>query len=128
MTIQTFDPKNDPKYQIPAASALTAEFTTQNLTEERGWITYTDATGQERHILHRSDWPTKGMAGWMRKNITPADFYAAKAAKVDFLRILEGTGYVLPHIRRWMKEEGLNWKVAADVEEFHARQVRARQA
>ncbi len=115
--------QNDPRFQTP--TSLTETFTAANLTVDGKYLSYTDATGQERHMGYMPKWPVAGMAAWMRKHITPADFFAAKAANVPFLEILEGTGYVLPHIRKWMKAEGLNWKVPADRETFARRQARA---
>ncbi len=114
--------QNDPRFQTP--TSLTETFTASNLTVDRKYLTYTDAGGQERSLGYMPNWPVAGMATWMRKNITPADFFAAKAAKVPFLEILEGTGYILPHIRRWMKAEGLNWKSPADRETFTQLQAR----
>ena len=98
--------------------ALTATFTKKNLYVETKAIYYVDGEGAHRFVAHCKRLPAKSMVSWMINHISPSAFFAAVSDGESMLAILEGTGYVLPHVRRWMREKGLDWKIPADVRAY----------
>ena len=44
---------------------------------------------------------------FLTKNFTVEEYFAAMASGLAPLQIVEPKGYILPHIRKWLKEAGL---------------------
>ena len=97
-------------------------FTKENLDYFGGYITV-NLEGRDRFIarLRYGATSSKGpMMTFLRKNFTIEEFLARHEAGEAPLTILESKGFVLSHIKKWLKAAGLpqtqagyeSWKAA----------------
>jgi hypothetical protein len=64
----------------------------------------------ERRFVARFKYVRGGQSDWIKfmiANFTVEEYFAAMDAGVAPLKIMEAKGYVLPHIRKWLKARGL---------------------
>ena len=87
------------------------KFTKENLIKEGKYLTYMPngyATPYaDRKFVAR--FRTAGVGSFatcLRKNLTVEEYFARLDAGESPLPIAESKGYILPHIKRWMKEGG----------------------
>ena len=86
-------------------------FTKQNLIKEGKYLTYMpqgfDTPYTDRKFVAR--FKTAGVGSFatcLRKNFTVEEYFARIDAGESPLDIAQSKGYLLPHIKRWMKEAG----------------------
>jgi hypothetical protein len=82
-------------------------FTKDTLVKSGMYIHYV-ADGERRFIArfkHARDGQATFMT-FLRKHFTVEEYFAELDAGTPPLKILESKGYLLPHIKRWLKEKG----------------------
>ena len=86
-----------------------AQFSKQNLIQEGKYLTYMpngyDTSYADRKFVAR--FRTAGVGSFatcLRKNFTVEEYFARMDAGESPLPMAESKGYVLPHIKRWLKE------------------------
>jgi hypothetical protein len=90
-------------------------FTTKNLTVEgprnEQWVYYRTAEGARR-VVARCKKGLKGgtgaadLARFIRKNFTVEEWFSLRETLAP-LEIAKTKGYILPHVRKWLREAGL---------------------
>ena len=87
------------------------QFTKQNLIKEGKYLTYMpngyDTPYADRKFVAR--FRTAGVGSFatcLRKNFTVEEYFARMDAGESPLPIAESKGYLLPHIKRWIKKAG----------------------
>jgi hypothetical protein len=71
-----------------------------------GYLTY----GPDRKFIARFKYRASdrtGFQAFLIKHFTPAEYFARREANEAPLTILESKGYVLPHIRRLLRERNM---------------------
>ena len=84
----------------------TEVFTKHNLTVDRKWIHYTSPDGERKFVARFRVAGAKGFATHLRKHHTPAEYFSAMENGETPLEIAKKTGYMLPHIKRWLRQAG----------------------
>ena len=82
------------------------KFTKAHIQVTGKWAHYVDAAG-ERHFLAR--FRTGGIKGFVNhliKHHTPEEYLGKLEAGGTPIGITRETGYLLPHIKRWLKQAG----------------------
>lgn len=83
-------------------------FTKENLIIEGKYLTYMpDGNYSSSKFVAR--FRTAGVGSFatcLRKNFTVEEYFARMDAGESPLPIAESKGYILPHVKRWMKEGG----------------------
>lgn len=82
-------------------------FTKNNLVKDGMYIHY--VADDERRFVARFKHARDGQASFMtflRKNFTVEEYFAKMDAGFTPLKIVEAKGYLLPHIKRWLKRDG----------------------
>ena len=86
-------------------------FTKENLIKEGKYLTYMpngyDTLYKDRKFVAR--FRTAGVGSFatcLRKNFTVEEYFAQVEAGKTPLEIVEPTGYILPHIKKWMRQAG----------------------
>jgi hypothetical protein len=86
-------------------------FTKQNLIKEGKYLTYMpqgyNTPYADRKFVAR--FRTAGVGSFatcLRKNFTVEEYFARMDAGESPLPIAESKGYLLPHIKRWLKKDG----------------------
>ena len=86
---------------------INTTFTKRNLTVSRGYIEYSPTDGRSKFVAR-----FKRVAGagsfmtCLRKNFTVEEYFTRLDAGETPFHIAESKGYILPHVKRWMKEGG----------------------
>lgn len=84
-------------------------FTKQNLVRSGDSIIFIDADGA-RQFLARFKYAARSSIGpamtFLRKNFTADEYLNRKIKGESPLEILESKGFVLSHIKRWLKDAG----------------------
>ena len=81
------------------------KFTKENFINSGGYITY----GEDRKFVARFKHAKDGAGSFITfliKNFTVEEYFAEYEAGVAPLNIAGDKGYLLPHIKRWLKEGG----------------------
>lgn len=94
-------------------------FTTQNLTLDGAYIIFAG-----KAVARCKMGGAAGFASFMRKHFTVEEYFALADGGMAPLTILETKGYMLPHIKKWLKEAGLP-TTREGYEEFVRRQIAA---
>ena len=82
------------------------QFSKENLNDSNGWLSY----GPERKFVANFSKRGGGKATFVKsliKNFTVEEYFEMLDANKSPLGIVETKGYVLPHIKKWLKERGL---------------------
>ena len=88
------------------------KFTKENLHKDGPYIFYAEPADRWNHKKHRHVARFKRIAGagsfmtHLRKNWTVEDYFAEIDAGKTPLDIAKSTGYLLPHIKKWLKKDG----------------------
>ena len=86
-------------------------FTKENLHKDGPYIFYAEPTDRWNHKKHKFVARFKRVAGagsfmtHLRKNWTVEDYFT-KMEDTAPLDIVKETGYLLPHIKKWLKQDG----------------------
>ena len=87
-----------------------ARFTKQNLVKDGPYIHYRPEGGTYKDEKFVARFKRVAGAGsfmtCLRKNFTVEEYFARIEAGESPLPIAESKGYILPHIKRWIKEAG----------------------
>ena len=89
------------------------KFTKENLVKEGMYVFYVG--GGERKFVARFKYANSGQATFMtflRKNFTVEEYFAEQDAGVAPLKIAQAKGFLLPHIKRRLKDLGYPLTVA----------------
>ena len=84
-------------------------FTKENLITEGKYLHYQPAGGTYGDRKFVARFRTAGVGSFatcLRKNFTVEEYFARMDAGESPLPIAESKGYLLPHIKRWLKEGG----------------------
>ena len=82
------------------------KFTRENIDDSNGWLSY----GPERKFVANFTKRGGGKATFITfliKNFTVEEYFYMLDQDMPPLRIVETKGYLLPHIKKWLKERGL---------------------
>jgi hypothetical protein len=94
----------------PKAEALDmTKFTKENLHKDGPYVHYRPAGGSYKDEKFVARFKVGGIGSFMthlRKNWTVEDFFAERDAGKSPLDIAKSTGYLLPHIKKWLKQDG----------------------
>lgn len=88
------------------------KFTKENLHKDGPYIFYAEPADRWNHKAHKFVARFKRVAGagsfmtHLRKNWTVEDYFAEYDAGTGPLTIAKKTGYLLPHIKKWLKNDG----------------------
>jgi hypothetical protein len=88
------------------------KFTKENLSVHAGYIQYqphADSYYEGRKFVARFKYAKDGVASFkafLIKNFTVEEYFAQLDAGVAPLKIVEEKGYLLPHIKTWLKRDG----------------------
>jgi len=88
------------------------KFTKENLHKDGPYIFYAEPADRWNHKAHKFVARFKRVAGagsfmtCLRKNFTVEEYFGRIEAGESPLPIAESKGYILPHIKRWIKEAG----------------------
>jgi len=81
------------------------KFVKENFTNSGGYITY----GEDRKFVARFKYAKDGAGSFITfliKNYTVEEYFALLNVGVAPLMIVQEKGYILPHIKRWLKRDG----------------------
>lgn len=87
-------------------------FTKENLSTSGGYIHYhphADSYWEGRKFVARFKYARSGEASFkafLIKNFTVEEYFAKLDAGMAPLKIVEEKGYLLPHIKTWLKRDG----------------------
>lgn len=84
-------------------------FTKENLVKDGPYVHYRPAGGSYKDKKFVARFKIGGIGSFMthlRKNWTVEDFFAERDAGKSPLDIAKSTGYLLPHIKKWLKKDG----------------------
>jgi hypothetical protein len=74
-----------------------------------GYLDYTDDNGTKRFVARFKYAQTTSRGPWvtfMIKNFTVEEYFSGIADGYTPLKVMEARGYVLSHIKKWMKSDG----------------------
>jgi hypothetical protein len=87
-------------------------FTKSNLTQHGGWVEYR-AEHLDGAEINRSKFVARFKTGgvgtfmtFLRKNFTVKEYFGLLDGGMSPLDIVESKGYLLPHIKKWLKRGG----------------------
>lgn len=110
---------------------MTAQFLATGFDLHGGYLTYrfpgAPLSERPRFIARFKIGGAADFRKFLTKNFTPAEYFGRIDAGEAPLTILESKGYVLPHIRKWLREAGLP-ETPAGQRELVQRQMAARRA
>lgn len=84
-------------------------FTKENLVTHGGYVMYVTPENPRGRFVARFKYGRGGMGTFMthlRKKWTVEDYFAAEEAGLAPLEIVAKTGYLQPHIKKWLKAAG----------------------
>ena len=84
-------------------------FTKENLVKHGGYVMYVTPENPRGRFVARFKYGRGGMGTFMthlRKKWTVEDYFAEEEAGLAPLEIVEKTGYMQPHIKKWLKQGG----------------------
>lgn len=82
-------------------------FTKENLRRDGAVVEYFDGTG--RYFVARFKYGRESIGPFMtflRKNFTVEEYFDRRAAGETPLGMVESKGFVLSHIKKWLKRDG----------------------
>jgi hypothetical protein len=82
------------------------QFSNENLNDSNGWLSY----GPERKFVANFSKRGGGKATFIKfliKNFTVEEYFEMLETNKSPLGIAQTKGYVLPHIKKWLKDRGL---------------------
>lgn len=82
------------------------KFTKENIKVEGRWAFYVDADGKRHFLVRFRTGGIKGFVNHLIKHHTPEEYLGKLEAGGTPIGITRETGYLLPHIKRWLKEAG----------------------
>lgn len=87
------------------------KFTKTNLTKSGDYLNYRPEGGNicDEKFVARFKYGRSGMASFatfLRKNFTVEEYFARLDADESPLAIVESKGYMLPHIKKWLRDGG----------------------
>ena len=85
------------------------QFTKENLITEGKYLFYQPAGGTYKDRKFVARFRTAGVGSFatcLRKNFTVEEYFGRLDAGECPLPIAESKGYLLPHIKRWLKKDG----------------------
>jgi len=84
-------------------------FNMNNFFISAGYVTYGPCYLEAKFVARfkYKAGSAKGFASFIAKNFTVEEYFGRREAGESPLAIAESKGYVLPHIRKWLKERGL---------------------
>ena len=82
------------------------KFSKENLNDSNGWLSY----GPERKFV--ANFTKRGggkstFVTFLIKNYTVEEYFSLLDVGMAPLMIVQEKGYILPHIKKWLKERGL---------------------
>ena len=86
-----------------------AKFTKENLIKEGKYLFYQPAGGTYKDRKFVARFRTAGVGSFatcLRKNFTVEEYFGRLDAGESPLPIAESKGYLLPHVKRWIKKAG----------------------
>ena len=86
-----------------------ARFTKENLIIEGKYLTYASVGGTYKDRKFVARFRTAGVGSFatcLRKNFTVEEYFTRYDAGEGPLPIAQSKGYLLPHIKRWLKKDG----------------------
>jgi len=81
------------------------KFVKENFTNSGGYVTY----GEDRKFVARFKYARDGVSSFIAfliKNFTVEEYFAQMDKGLAPLQIVEFKGYLLPHIKKWLKQAG----------------------
>ena len=84
-------------------------FTKENLIKNAEYIRYVTPENHRGRLVARFKYNKSAMNTFMthlRKNWTVEDYFAKEEEGLSPLEIVELTGYISPHIKKWLKRSG----------------------
>lgn len=81
------------------------KFAKENFDNSGGYVTY----GEDRKFVARFKYAKAGAGSFITfliKNFTVEEYFDRMAAGEAPLKIVEDKGYLLPHIKTWLKRDG----------------------
>ena len=81
------------------------KFAKENFTNSGGYITY----GEDRKFVARFKYAKDGAGSFITfliKNFTVEEYFNLLDCGMAPLMIVQEKGYILPHIKRWLKRDG----------------------
>ena len=84
-------------------------FTKENLIKEGKYLHYLPAGGTYKDRKFVARFRTAGIGSFatcLRKNFTVEEYFGRLDAGENPLPIAESKGYILPHIKKWLKKDG----------------------
>jgi hypothetical protein len=81
------------------------KFSNENLIDSNGWLSY----GPERKFVANFSKRGGGKATFIKfliKNFTVEEYFEMYNSGMAPLRIVQTKGYLLPHIKTWLKRDG----------------------
>ena len=85
------------------------QFTKENLIKEGKYLFYAPTGGTYKDHKFVARFRTAGVGSFatcLRKNFTVEEYFARLDAGESPLPIAQSKGYLLPHIKRWLKKDG----------------------
>ena len=85
------------------------KFTKENLIKEGKYLFYQPAGGTYKDRKFVARFRTAGVGSFatcLRKNFTVEEYFDRMDAGESPLPIAQSKGYLLPHIKRWLKKDG----------------------
>ena len=85
------------------------KFTKENLIKEGKYLFYQPAGGtygDRKFVVRFRSAGVGSFATCLRKNFTVEEYFARLNSGESPLPIAESKGYLLPHIKRWLKKDG----------------------
>ena len=84
----------------------TTAFTKSNLTVSRGYITYSPIDGGSKFVARFKLGSPGSFMTILRKKFTVEEYFARLGAGETPAAIAESKGYIMPHIKKWLKQGG----------------------
>lgn len=85
-------------------------FTKQNLFKSNGHVYYVDPVTHQTRFVARFKYAAGSSAGpfmtFLRRNFTVEEYFARMDAGESPLPIVESKGFILSHIKRWLRQGG----------------------
>ena len=81
-------------------------FTKANLTSHRGHVAYYDPSGPSKFVARFKYGSTGTFMTLLRKKFTVEEYFARLDAGETPAAIAESKGYIMPHIKKWLKRGG----------------------
>ena len=81
-------------------------FTKANLTSHRGNVEYYDPSGPSKFVARFKHGSPGTFMTLLRKKFTVEEYFTRLDAGETPAAIAESKGYIMPHIKKWLKNDG----------------------